>query len=1017
MRSCPPRAVAPLCPSGTIDGFVNWPHGAYGALHKQLCSTKELRWPESGKGYVKSLVCDWNADTGVVVCASRNWSGTLEGNAEGGTLCFRNSLKWTISLRAMPAAAAGGNSARQEPETGAVEELEYLGLAQRNEETLGAFQANAVFCPAAGAIQLNKLTWTPVQGRKAVTAATCEWNTATGEVLVRSQEWSGTLMGNAAGGNLVLTTPSGCQITLVHDKSGAGTAAMEGGDSPSPEPEPEVRQEYLGLITSEGTHAVGTEVFGTISATAVFDRTGEIRLDQATYAPINGKGYVKDLVCEWDTTSGLVKNIARKWGGWLEPNEPGADLLFQNKFGSILHFRVATEEWAAYVAAEVERTTASLAPPPAPAPAPKPTAPKKTPTSTSSQTYFTYGHERTDRYLAAVQAQADNLEQIAAECSPESPFEDSLFAPGPSSLFHDPQNPPADGDNDLRFQWLRPREFCPGDPELFRDGAGAADVCQGCLGDCWFISAMAILAAGDEELLHKLVVSHEYADRGLYVFQFFKNGDWRKVAIDDRIPCKRSGSPAYASCPDPNEIWVPLMEKAYAKLHGNYEDIQSGCTEEGLRDLTGGASQDIDLEDHPEWGEEDVLRLITGFQQEGHLLGCSFSKGGEMENRLSNGLLERHAYSLLGTRTDIEGHPPLVKVRNPWGEGEWTGRYSDDDVAVWTPELMEALDHRCINDGTFWMSLEDFTQAVSAIEVCRLFRKQAGWSMARQLGEWTLPDFAAGVNDSCREEQNPQIHIMLETDDGAEAEEGSAGVPAFILLSQADARMNRGVYKNRASRSIGFLVGKNEEFGIRAEKLYYSTLVGKSGWCNSRTAWFEVSLLPGQSYVVVPTTFAGNEEAPFIVSVYARVAQERLKMRGGVELEEVPIDQLEAGGAEGDSSQVVEIDPMEDLDPREKVDPDTRGAQRFCVKLVAELTEGVAASRKQIDELIDTSTSYQLMTVGGSQSAAAQTHREAAREAAHALQDALIRAAEAAQALREATDQILVDDPDMQESE
>jgi len=34
-------------------------------------------------------------------------------------------------------------------------------------------------------------------------------------------------------------------------------------------------------------------------------------------------------------------------------------------------------------------------------------------------------------------------------------------------------------------------------------------------------------------------------------------------------------------------LWVPLIEKAYAKLHGCYESLISGFIDDALSDLTG----------------------------------------------------------------------------------------------------------------------------------------------------------------------------------------------------------------------------------------------------------------------------------------------------------------------------------------------------------------------------------------------------------------------------------------------
>lgn len=51
----------------------------------------------------------------------------------------------------------------------------------------------------------------------------------------------------------------------------------------------------------------------------------------------------------------------------------------------------------------------------------------------------------------------------------------------------------------------------------------------------------------------------------------------------------------YGHCADPNEFWVPLLEKAYAKLHGTYEALNGGSMSEALVDLTGGASDKYHL--------------------------------------------------------------------------------------------------------------------------------------------------------------------------------------------------------------------------------------------------------------------------------------------------------------------------------------------------------------------------------------------------------------------------------------
>jgi calpain-15 len=48
----------------------------------------------------------------------------------------------------------------------------------------------------------------------------------------------------------------------------------------------------------------------------------------------------------------------------------------------------------------------------------------------------------------------------------------------------------------------------------------------------------------------------------------------------------------------------------------------------------------------------------------------------------------------------------LIKLRNPWGDFEWNGNWSDESD-LWTDELKELAGYTDDNDGTFMMCLED----------------------------------------------------------------------------------------------------------------------------------------------------------------------------------------------------------------------------------------------------------------------------------------------------------------------
>lgn len=175
-------------------------------------------------------------------------------------------------------------------------------------------------------------------------------------------------------------------------------------------------------------------------------------------------------------------------------------------------------------------------------------------------------------------------------------FIDPTFPPLEQSLFDYTNQPEYPFDE--MVVWKRPREFMRGNPELFLNESGRAkkgknqvpdvdpnDIRQGALGDCWFLASIASLAEAPATV-KKLFITDSYNEYGIYQLRLCKNGEWVVVTIDDYIPCHMNGGPMFTSA-NGNELWCMLLEKAYAKLHGNYWQLRAGYVSHGMMDLSG----------------------------------------------------------------------------------------------------------------------------------------------------------------------------------------------------------------------------------------------------------------------------------------------------------------------------------------------------------------------------------------------------------------------------------------------
>lgn len=194
------------------------------------------------------------------------------------------------------------------------------------------------------------------------------------------------------------------------------------------------------------------------------------------------------------------------------------------------------------------------------------------------------------------------------------------------------------------------------------------DVAQGRLGDCYFVASLAAIAGSNPDAIRRMIKDN---GDGTYTVKFHEGGE---VVVDDQFPMQ-GGQVAYAQPGDKNqedgvELWVMLIEKAWAKLKGGYEQIRGSKvrmkSEDAMEAITGNKTTTIYT------SSKDEATLLE-------LLARAFDKGLPMtagvytqdhfdqetlQKMRSKGVHANHAYAIVR----VDKNKGTIELYNPWGK-------------------------------------------------------------------------------------------------------------------------------------------------------------------------------------------------------------------------------------------------------------------------------------------------------------------------------------------------------------
>uniref|UniRef100_A0A2K6AI40 Calpain 5 n=1 Tax=Mandrillus leucophaeus TaxID=9568 RepID=A0A2K6AI40_MANLE len=409
---------------------------------------------------------------------------------------------------------------------------------------------------------------------------------------------------------------------------------------------------------------------------------------------------------------------------------------------------------------------------------------------------------------------------------------------------------PRPGSSGCPFSSLRARalDICE-DPRLFVDGISSHDLHQGQVGNCWFVAACSSLASR-ESLWQKVIPDWKEQEwdpekpnayAGIFHFHFWRFGEWVDVVIDDRLPTVNNQL-IYCHSNSRNEFWCALVEKAYAK--------------------------------------NPISTKNTKLAGRGGLLGrlrLENLTAADMEARLACGLVKGHAYAVTDVRKVRLGHGLLaffksekldmIRLRNPWGEREWNGPWSDtsEEWQKVSKSEREKMGVTVQDDGEFWMTFEDVCRYFTDIIKCRLINTSylsihKTWEEARLHGAWTLhEDPRQNRSGGCINHKD----TFFQNPDSI--------VPSMVV------RGRRGVVGCvSAWPSPSHLPQVEENRQYRMHSLQHKA--ASSIYINSRSVFLRTDQPEGR-YVIIPTTFEPGYTGEFLLRVFTDVPSNCRELR------------------------------------------------------------------------------------------------------------------------------------------
>jgi len=265
-----------------------------------------------------------------------------------------------------------------------------------------------------------------------------------------------------------------------------------------------------------------------------------------------------------------------------------------------------------------------------------------------------------------------------------------------------------------RSVWKKPYEILgTHDIQLFSDIKPKC-ILQGPLADCYFLASISSMAKNPERI-QKMFDNRGVSPNGCYTVFGYDCGIKKEIVVDDFLIFDPLVNDLAFSKVYGKQIWVQLLEKAWAKYNGSFTNIEFGEEIEALEFLTG-APVDCYVHNSLRISLPELWGKITEANSKRYIITTSTKKEQSSDSIKKAGLMPFHVYSILDAKEFIfpyygESSIKLLLIRDQWQKSHYKSPKGNDNL---TKFFGEFIDPNC-----FAITFEEYLEFFKETTICK----------------------------------------------------------------------------------------------------------------------------------------------------------------------------------------------------------------------------------------------------------------------------------------------------------